>query len=209
MPTPSERLISTTCARCGGPIAYPGKGKWPRYCGRTCRQRAYEERRAAALVGAAGDGVPAAPVRQVLERVTAPRHPSTVPGWVAALGELAAQVRAGRLTDDPYRRDELRHALAAVAQALGVPAAGASTRPTTAPAPALSPPAAALAAHIGGAVLTSIERLAANTGWDEATVRRLLRELVDAGAATITRTAGAGGGVELVDVDRIAAHARI
>lgn len=37
-----------TCERCGKPVAVAGRGPMPKYCGQTCRQRAFESRRIAA-----------------------------------------------------------------------------------------------------------------------------------------------------------------
>ena len=217
VPAPSERLIATSCAHCGGPVTYPGRGKHPRYCGRSCRQRAYELRRAGRAPAAAGP-----PVRQVVERVVERPHPRTVPGWIAALDELAAQLRGGALTAHPHRRDELQRALAGAAQALAGPAGTAPPAPSTRtsagfppPAPGVStaaavmPAASAVHAHLtaaGAEALTSIGRLAAALAVDESTVRGALAVLVASGEVVLVRAVGGGRG-ERVDVGQVAAHA--
>jgi hypothetical protein len=106
----TERLVSTTCAWCGDPIAYEGVGRPPRYCRDSHRKRASElrtaERRAARAVEEGGRTTE--PVREVVERTetvlrtTVRRGPSKVRlpddiyEWQHALGQLRADVERGR-----------------------------------------------------------------------------------------------------------------
>ncbi|MFE3206413.1 hypothetical protein [Embleya sp. NPDC059237] len=119
----TSRTLTLTCQMCGSAVWYRGSGTRPRYCGRTCRQRAYELRRHAAELGAA---VPEPRVVQEViertevvtrtrdlvrrERVEVPaavdRVPSTAQEWQRMLGALAAQ-----LADDRHQvhREHWKH----------------------------------------------------------------------------------------------------
>jgi hypothetical protein len=44
--TPGERLVERTCAWCGEPVAYSGRGRPPRYCTAAHRRRGWELRTA-------------------------------------------------------------------------------------------------------------------------------------------------------------------
>lgn len=90
------RLAASTCGWCGGPITVKATGRLPKWCSRSCRQRAWEQSRAAASGLAA--------VRVVERRVevltpVAPRRQD----WPRLLGDLARQLDDGRI----YGRDLL------------------------------------------------------------------------------------------------------
>ena len=65
-----EQLVERTCAWCGEPVAYGGRGRPPRYCSAVHRRRAWEVRtaegRAARPVGEGGQS--REPVREVVQR---------------------------------------------------------------------------------------------------------------------------------------------
>lgn len=46
--TVRRRLVARTCAWCGDPVPYSGKGRPPQYCNKAHRNRAWEVRSAAA-----------------------------------------------------------------------------------------------------------------------------------------------------------------
>ncbi len=87
-----RRRAATTCAWCGGPIQPKARGRIPTWCSPACRQRAWEQSRAAASGRAAV---------QVVERhVEVPtRLPLTRRDWPQALQELAKQLDDGRIYD--------------------------------------------------------------------------------------------------------------
>ena len=107
------------CGWCGSPILLPARGRIPKWCSSSCRHRAWELTRAAALGRAA---------IQVVDRVVEVDRPVTVvqevpvptvpkgSEWPAALGQLATALDTGRV----YDRDlpALAQALADVADAL-------------------------------------------------------------------------------------------
>ncbi|WP_203708458.1 hypothetical protein [Asanoa iriomotensis] len=121
----SEREISRPCLACGKPVAQSGRGRKRLYCDRTCRQRAYESRRA----NTAGRAPAAEPAERIIERrvpvevdvpvpvehiVKVPvgpdsgermsqiRWPVTSYGWVLALDELAQRLRDLRIPFTDY-----------------------------------------------------------------------------------------------------------
>lgn len=104
LPT-SRREAALRCAWCGGAIDVRPVGRIPKWCSASCRQRAWEQRRAAAS-GRAAVEVEERVVRVVVERKGTPRHDE----WAPLLRELAAQLDAGRI----YSRD-----ISEVAAALG------------------------------------------------------------------------------------------
>jgi len=83
-----RRLAAPTCGWCGGPISVKLRGRIPTWCSPACRQRAWEQKRAAA------SGL--ASVRVVERRVeipvpttpSSPRHGE----WTRLLGELATEL---------------------------------------------------------------------------------------------------------------------
>ncbi len=90
---PSDRRrAAPTCGWCGGPIQPKARGRIPTWCPPACRQRAWEQSRAAA----SGRGA----VQVVERRVEVPtRQPLTRRDWPQALQELAQQIDDGRIYD--------------------------------------------------------------------------------------------------------------
>lgn len=90
---PSDRRrAATTCGWCGGPIQPKARGRIPTWCSPACRQRAWEQSRAAASGRSA--------VQVVERRVEVPtRQPLTRRDWPQALQELAQQIDDGRIYD--------------------------------------------------------------------------------------------------------------
>lgn len=108
------------CGWCRAPIAVRATGRLPKWCSPSCRQRAWQQRRAAASGLAAVDVVDR--FIEVEKEVTVVEYVHvTVPprgaAWPAALTELAKQIDTGRLYDRDLRAlaqslDEVLHALA-------------------------------------------------------------------------------------------------
>ena len=100
-----RRRAASTCGWCGGPITIKATGRLPKWCSAPCRQRAWEQARAAS------SGLSAV---QVVERhvETPVPLPPTRHDWPHLLGELLTQLDTGRI----YNRDldELSVALTAV-----------------------------------------------------------------------------------------------
>jgi hypothetical protein len=92
----ARRLAASTCGWCAGPITVKVTGRLPKWCSAACRQRAWEQSRAAASGRSAVQiverrvevPIPAAPRRQ---------------DWPRVLGDLARQLDDGRI----YSRDLL------------------------------------------------------------------------------------------------------
>lgn len=106
---PPPRATARTCGWCAGPISVKATGRLPKWCSSSCRQRAWEQARAAA------SGLSA--VRIVERRVEVPTPVTpTRRDWPPLLQELAGQLGDGRI----YDRDipELAVALDAVLQAV-------------------------------------------------------------------------------------------
>jgi hypothetical protein len=103
-PPTSRRDAALRCAWCGGAIDVKPVGRIPKWCSASCRQRALEQRRAAASGRAAVEVVERI-VQVVVERKASPRHDE----WAPLLRELAVQLNTGRI----YPRD-----IAALAPAL-------------------------------------------------------------------------------------------
>lgn len=105
-----RRLAASRCGWCRGPITVKATGRLPKWCSPSCRQRAWEQARAAAAGLAA--------VRVVERRVEVAK--SSAAGrkdWPRLLGDLAQQLDDGRI----YDRDllTLSVALNAVHEAFG------------------------------------------------------------------------------------------
>ena len=83
-----ERLTRRECECCGVRFEVAALGRPPRYCSQACRQRAWELRRAGALLEAGGDPRPEV-VREVVEVPIAPSRPRE---WCALLERLAAEL---------------------------------------------------------------------------------------------------------------------
>ena len=87
-----HRRAASTCAWCGQPFEPKTRGRIPKWCSASCRQRAWEQSRAAASGRSAVDVVE----RRVEVRV--PLAP-TRRDWPRLLGELAGQLNDGRVYD--------------------------------------------------------------------------------------------------------------
>lgn len=100
-----------TCSWCGAEVAVPAKGRVPKWCGTSCRHRAWEQHRAAESGRSAVDVVervitvqlppPAPQVRPHPAAAAPPPATPTGAGWVPVLVELARQLDTGRI----YTRD--------------------------------------------------------------------------------------------------------
>ena len=96
-----RRHAATACGWCRAPIEIKATGRIPKWCSASCRQRAWEQSRAAASGRSAIEIVerrveipsPAPPTQTALR----PRHRD----WAPLLLELARQLDAGRI----YSRD--------------------------------------------------------------------------------------------------------
>ncbi|PZS16068.1 MAG: hypothetical protein DLM57_11270 [Pseudonocardiales bacterium] len=92
----TRRSAASACGWCGGVIEVKATGRIPKWCSPACRQRAWEQSRAAASGRAAVE---------VVERVVAvPFARERIPlreEWPGLLRELAAQLEDGRI----YARD--------------------------------------------------------------------------------------------------------
>jgi hypothetical protein len=101
----ARRRAASTCGWCGGPITVKATGRLPKWCSASCRQRAWEQARAAASGRSAVE---------VVERyVETPMPiPPTRHDWPRLLGEFVTQLDTGRI----YNRDldDLSRALDAV-----------------------------------------------------------------------------------------------
>jgi hypothetical protein len=207
----TERVVQVPCGWCSAAIPvnhWPGRRR--RYCTQSCRQRAYELRTAAARYGAdlAAGRIAVEPAERVIERTVLAPYPTRPADWIAALEALAEQLRSGQL--DPAQHDQLRLALQPVLAALDSPVAqdtGAGgpgqrqprpgpTTPDPANNPATNPASDVAGDRVAREVLaclpdltgrTSLERMAAVTGYDPDTIRDTLTELADAGAVTVYR----------------------
>jgi hypothetical protein len=96
--TDRRRLAASTCGWCGGPIEYKARGPIPKWCSAACRQRAWEQSRAAASGRSAVQVIERRveiPVQQPTPSPAWPRHQE----WVSVLGELATQLDAGAVYD--------------------------------------------------------------------------------------------------------------
>ncbi len=114
--TDRRRIAAATCGWCDGPIEIKARGRIPKWCSAACRQRAWEQSRAAASGRSAIQVVE----RRVEVPVVMPTPPPARPRhaeWVGVLNELAEQLDTGAL----YDRDlpELTGALNQVLDAFG------------------------------------------------------------------------------------------
>src|SRR4051794_1198362 len=87
-----RRLAARTCGWCGSPIKVKDTGRLPKWCSPSCRQRAWEQSRAAA------SGLSAV---RVVERRVQVREPiaPTRRDWTWLLHDLATQLDDGRIYD--------------------------------------------------------------------------------------------------------------
>jgi hypothetical protein len=117
-------LTAQTCGWCGGPIAVKDRGRIPKWCSASCRQRAWEQSRAAA------SGLSAVQLVERPVKVPMPIEP-TRRDWPRLLHELARQLDDGRI----YERD-LDH----LAVAIDVVVGAYGRRPWVRAFPRLAPP---------------------------------------------------------------------
>lgn len=87
-----RRAAARTCGWCRGPIAVKATGRLPKWCSSPCRQRAWEQSRAAA------SGLAAVQVVERRVEVPTPIAPRRQ-DWSHVLGELAQQLEDGRIYD--------------------------------------------------------------------------------------------------------------
>lgn len=114
--TDRRRIAAAVCGWCDGPIEIKARGRIPKWCSAACRQRAWEQSRAAASGRSAVQVVERrveVPVVMPAPPLARPRHAE----WVGVLNELAEQLDTGAL----YDRDlpELTGALNQVLDAFG------------------------------------------------------------------------------------------
>jgi hypothetical protein len=107
----SRRAAAASCGWCGGVIDLKATGRIPKWWSAACRQRAWEQSRAAASGRSAVEVVERV-VEVPAERERAPRHEQ----WPTLLHQLTSQLDTGRI----YARDlpELALALEQVAAAV-------------------------------------------------------------------------------------------
>lgn len=96
------------CGWCGQPVTVKARGPVPKWCSASCRQRAWEASRAAALGSAA--------VRVVDRQVLV--VPGDAAGWVQHLGLLARQLGQGPAVVADHDLDGVADALDMVSDAL-------------------------------------------------------------------------------------------
>ena len=82
-----ERVLERDCEHCARRFEVAKTGRPPRYCSHSCRQRAWELRRAAAALDQA-DPRP----EVVREMVRVPMQPSTPREWCSLLDHLVAEL---------------------------------------------------------------------------------------------------------------------
>ena len=105
-----RRRAASACGWCGASIELKARGRIPKWCSPSCRQRAWEQARAAASGRSA--------VQVVERRVEVPvPMPPTRRDWPRLLDELAHQIDDGRVYDRDL--DGLSSALTAVLDAVG------------------------------------------------------------------------------------------
>ena len=102
-PAPTRRDAARICAWCGGAIHVKPVGRIPKWCSASCRQRAWEQSRAAA------SGRSAVKVVERLVAAPAAERPRRSADWPGILNDLAHQLDHHHI----YTRD-----LPAIAQAL-------------------------------------------------------------------------------------------
>lgn len=96
LPADHRRAAATECGWCLGPLQPKSRGPVPKWCSASCRQRAWEQRRAAA------SGLSAIEVVERIVEVPAPRVDPPKPRnqqWRAVLRELTRQLEEGLVYD--------------------------------------------------------------------------------------------------------------
>jgi hypothetical protein len=90
----TRRELATQCGWCKEEIELKPTGRIPKWCSATCRQRAWEQKRAAASGRCAVEVVERI-VQVPVEVRRMPRHDE----WSAVLAELVAQLETRRIYD--------------------------------------------------------------------------------------------------------------
>jgi hypothetical protein len=99
----ARRAAATSCGWCGGAIDVQPTGRIPKWCSPACRQRAWEQARAAA------SGRAAVEVVERLVEVPVVRERTPRPGkWPALLRERTAQLDDAGSTPATYPSSALR-----------------------------------------------------------------------------------------------------
>lgn len=124
-----ERVIARDCEQCGRRFEVSPLGRRPRYCGQTCRQRAWELRRARTDLQREEPARPEV-VREVIERTVSP---GTGREWAQLFGELAATLRdpSTLLAKRHYDHARIYRALIDAAEALAQATPGGLAALTT------------------------------------------------------------------------------
>jgi hypothetical protein len=91
-PRRHRRAAATTCGWCGGAIEIKATGRIPKWCSAACRQRAWEQSRAAASGRSAVEVV-----ERVIEVPVARERTPWRDEWPALLRELGGQLDADRI----------------------------------------------------------------------------------------------------------------
>lgn len=109
LPAAARRCAAQLCGWCGGPIEVKARGRIPSWCSPACRQRAWEQSRAAA------SGLAAVRIVERAVQVDAELLPPKHAEWVALLAELTHQLDSGAVyeRDLPALSDALQAVLAA------------------------------------------------------------------------------------------------
>jgi hypothetical protein len=92
------RRVDLTCGWCGEPIDTKSRGRIPKWCSAACRQRAWEQSRAAASGRAAVQIVERRVEIPVPARTPAPSNPRHG-DWSELLHQLATQLDSGAIYD--------------------------------------------------------------------------------------------------------------
>lgn len=207
MSEPVERELQRPCGWCGQAIAQPGgRRRLRRYCCQSCRQRAYEDRRAAARH--APDWEPPERAERIVE-VQLP-YPRTIDGWERALAALAGQLRDH--TIGFWNRERVEAALDAVREALpdGPPGlvrpAPVRSSASAAPVPRVADDPVLRWLSRTGEQPTTLRLLASELAVTVEQIRALLAGYVAAGVVVARRVTAQG--TSLVNVGAIADHAR-
>ncbi|MGW6485678.1 hypothetical protein [Streptomyces sp. NPDC055056] len=102
-----EQLVERSCAWCGEPVAYSGRGRTPRFCSPVHRRRAWEVRSAEERAGrpVSEGGRSTEPVREIVQRTETVVRTRVVPGSVEGRVQQAPR-SAQRLSGQPYTLPE-------------------------------------------------------------------------------------------------------
>ncbi|MFG2437961.1 hypothetical protein [Streptomyces sp. NPDC048508] len=99
-----EQLLKRSCAWCGEPVAYTGRGRPPRYCSPVHRRRAWEVRSAEKRAGrpVSEGGRSTEPVREIVQRTETVVRTQVLQD----VGRASAPRPAQRLSGQPYTLPE-------------------------------------------------------------------------------------------------------